>query len=37
MTQWGYVTLGWIATYAVVIGWWFTSRMPVGNDEQDKN
>lgn len=28
MSQWGYVSLGWIAMYAVVVAWYFTSRMP---------
>lgn len=34
MNYWGYVALGWIATYAVIIGWYFSSRMPKDNDTQ---
>lgn len=33
MSQWGYVTLGWISVYLTIGVWYYTSRMPTVDHE----
>ncbi len=37
MSYWGYVVLGWVVTYGVIAGWYYTSRTPANNDSNNRN
>lgn len=37
MSDWGYVALGWIATYGVVGVWYYTTRMPAQEKLAEKD